>query len=106
MDNPVPTPAPAPIGEPTPAAPPIETPPVSPAAPLPVMPPSSSFSSGGILSGVTVVGVGMMVLTCMAFFYSIYYHRKAIENIKIARNDMDEIKANLKSVMGDTYKSF
>lgn len=99
---------------PPPAAPP-PPPPVDPGPPAappvnPGMPPATGYSGGGILSGITLVGVGMIILTSLAFFYSIYYHRQAIKDIKATKttgqNDMDEVKANLKSLMGENYKSF
>lgn len=96
----------------TPAAP-AAVPAPAPAAPTPVPAPmpvqQATYSSGGFLSDISPVKVGMFLLTSLALFYSIYYSRQAIKNLKTTkaqdRKDIDEIKGNLQSVMGENYKT-
>lgn len=90
---------------PDPAAPP-------PAAPsVPAVPPTTPVMAqrGAIFAGVTLVDVGMYALITMALvvaMYSSYQQLMTLRKQGLAeRAEIDEIKANLQSVMGENYEA-
>lgn len=79
----------------------------------PMVPVSSSSSPpnrlGTFFDGITLLDIGMIALSTLALFMSIYYTRQQIFYLKANKsrigNDIDELKINVKSIMGDDYKS-
>jgi hypothetical protein len=64
--------------------------------------------SASFFDGITILDVGMISLTTLALFMSIYYTRQQIfwlrANKSMIRNELDEVKINLKSILENDYK--
>jgi hypothetical protein len=62
----------------------------------------SGEAKGGFWAGVTILNVGIIALTALALFYSIYYSRQRIfylRNEKTQdRKDIDALKATMQSL--------
>ena len=70
--------------------------------------PPSSRRGMTFFDGITLLDIGMIALSALAIFMNIYYTRKQIFFLKAnksqIRNDIDELKLNVKNLMGDDYK--
>lgn len=101
-------PVPAPVSEPAPVVPPV--PPTLPTPPAPGSTNAPGYGSGGWLGGISVANVGMILLSSLALMYVIYYNRLAIKSLKSAksqdRKEIEELKGNVMSFMGENYKSY
>jgi hypothetical protein len=76
------------------------------------MPSTHSFEDGGEISGqnLELVYYLTFALLISASVYSIYYHRQAMNRLSDTSNgklakDIQELKTNLKNLMGDKYES-
>lgn len=64
--------------------------------------------SASFFDGITILDIGMISLATLALFMSIYYTRQQIvwlkANKSLIRNEIDEVKLNVKSILGNDYK--
>ena len=93
---------PAPAMQPPPAPPPV----VASAAP-------ASFAEGGvagIFSDIKITDIFIVSLVTLAMVYNIYYCRTMIIQARTwktkEQQQIDELKANMQSMLGPDYKSY
>ena len=106
LTPPMETPAPIPGAAIPAAVPPVATPaPVAAPAYAGGGQPSGNFFSGLNTTEVLLLGLASATLFCMIFYYRgrIKYIKKEQSEMK---DQLDEVKTNVKTAMGEQYQSF
>ena len=107
METVSPIPSPEFTSAPPAAAPP---PPAAPPMPAPMQSAPMGNPVADFFSGIQITDVLMVGLVGLALFYNIYYCRSMIIQAKTwktkEQQDIDELKANVKSALGDQYQTY